>query len=561
MMNSAFPRVEMISSMIQEEAVRAIYHQDLDMFLNEFTKEKLLAAIEKDGVYVIQYRLIINGVPKYVHLTAGMIDEGEQKIVVGINVVDSRVRRELEYSQKLEELRSMSPELQASEAMRFQNIVDITAKPAAVLSVSRQSDGSVGEIRIVRANSAYKETMGQEYYDNMLYYELVPKSVEFEDYCFRSAILGQRLRTYVETGVTKLWTDMEMVPLISPRDDLGYCIFIFELTKRPEASRFANVSIKTSRMAIESCVKLLKTDDFKESVKSVLSDIGAFAEAYSTRIVLIDTEAHNVLNYCIVREESREGIGIPVDETYDYDLALSWESMFDNNNVMIVKDEHDMEYLESKNPAWAESLRSTGITSIIALPLIHNRKIFGYIFVSNFNTEKVIELKEVMEMLSFVLGAQIFNSLLLERMEQMSHTDSLTGAFNRNAMGERLCALENIPFGIISLDINDMKYINEDLGNEAGDHKIIDTYKALTSVFYPEDIFRSGGDEFAVIMPGVQKDVFERKVEKLKDTPEYKDERLFTFGYFWNDSTVTPGKAFTIADYHLFEAKRDYHNK
>ena len=67
--------------------------------------------------------------------------------------------------------------------MDFQSIVDSCDMAAAVLSVEKTNDGHYGEIRIVRANAKYKQIMGDAYYDNMIYSELIPKEPNFEDFC------------------------------------------------------------------------------------------------------------------------------------------------------------------------------------------------------------------------------------------------------------------------------------------------------------------------------------------------------------------------------------------
>ena len=52
---------------------------------------------------------------------------------------------------------------------------------AAVLSVEKTDDGHHGEIRIICSNALYKQTMGDRYRDNMLYSDLVPKDLKFEE--------------------------------------------------------------------------------------------------------------------------------------------------------------------------------------------------------------------------------------------------------------------------------------------------------------------------------------------------------------------------------------------
>ena len=113
-----------------------------------------------------------------------------------------------------------------SEYLDFQSFVDTCAAACAVLSVEKIGENGYGEIRILCANNHYKEVMGPAYYDNMLYYELVPKDLKFEDYCYRSAVKGEIMHAYVETKALDCWTDQKMIPLKSNRDDIGFCQFV-----------------------------------------------------------------------------------------------------------------------------------------------------------------------------------------------------------------------------------------------------------------------------------------------------------------------------------------------
>ena len=67
--------------------------------------------------------------------------------------------------------------------MDFQNLVDSYDMAAAVLSVEKKEDGHPGDIRIVRANEKYRNIMGPNYHDDMIYSELIPKEANFEEFC------------------------------------------------------------------------------------------------------------------------------------------------------------------------------------------------------------------------------------------------------------------------------------------------------------------------------------------------------------------------------------------
>ena len=124
--------------------------------------------------------------------------------------------------------------------MDFQAFADSVAMPCCVLSVQCTLEHTCGEIRIVCANQPYKETMGPAYYDGMPYYELVPEDKKFEDYCFRSAILGQRMHAYVETAALNCWTDQTIIPLRSPAVPPG------QFTERSAAGAAARQSASDS---------------------------------------------------------------------------------------------------------------------------------------------------------------------------------------------------------------------------------------------------------------------------------------------------------------------------
>ncbi len=82
-----------------KNADKGIYHEDLDAFLTAFTKENVYEQILKTGMFENEHRAIINGEPKYVQLRATLtMEDGEEKLIVGIFDIDEKIRREQEYA-------------------------------------------------------------------------------------------------------------------------------------------------------------------------------------------------------------------------------------------------------------------------------------------------------------------------------------------------------------------------------------------------------------------------------------------------------------------------------
>ena len=84
---------------VLKNAERGIYHEDLDAFLTAFTKENVYEQILKTGIFENEHRAIIDGVPKYVEVRAALtVEDGEEKLIVGILDIDEQIRREQEYA-------------------------------------------------------------------------------------------------------------------------------------------------------------------------------------------------------------------------------------------------------------------------------------------------------------------------------------------------------------------------------------------------------------------------------------------------------------------------------
>ena len=86
--------------------------------------------------------------------------------------------------------------------------------------------------------------------------------------------------------------------------------------------------------------------------------------------------------------------------------------------------------------------------------------------------------------------------------------DELTGAWNREGLrrwiGEPDQQVPMPPVGVILIDLDDFKRINDTYGHLAGDTVLRQVTSAITTTLRPEDILvRWGGDEFIVLCPGI----------------------------------------------------------
>ena len=452
--------------------------------------------------------------------------------------------------------------------MDFQSLVDTYEMAAAVLSVEKTPDGHWGEIRIVRANAQYKNIMGPNYRDDMLYSDLLPKERNFEDFCFRCAVQKQHLHSYVDTKSMGLWTDATYIPLSKEYDTekLSYFMFYFEFTKAPDAKRLSNLSLETAPFVIQTCLNLRGAQNFYEAMNTVIADIQDITQSFCSCIIMIDKERQKYATLCAKFSEPDVTMA-DFDPYLTPDVVFSWEDTLKDTDCIIVKDDFDMDNLAKKNPVWAKSLRSANVKSLILAPLMQGQMMSGVLFITNFNVEQIVDLKDFIEITAFFLSAEIANNDLMERLEYMSNIDTLTGVKNRNSMNTRVdWHVKNsfpvhTPYGVIFADLNGLKQCNDKGGHEAGDKLLKNAADFLTKHFSNYEVYRSGGDEFVVIMPGCNKDDFEKQVEQLRKDTQEDSSVSFAIGADWSDDGKELRHCMHIADEAMYADKNEFYKQ
>jgi diguanylate cyclase (GGDEF)-like protein/PAS domain S-box-containing protein/putative nucleotidyltransferase with HDIG domain len=101
----------------------------------------------------------------------------------------------------------------------------------------------------------------------------------------------------------------------------------------------------------------------------------------------------------------------------------------------------------------------------------------------------------------------------------MNQHDYLTGLHNRRYFNEYLKTINHnkfYPIGIMMMDLNGLKLINDVFGHDKGDLLLKKIAKAFLKVVNHESIFRIGGDEFVILMKNANKNDLESIINKIK---------------------------------------------
>ena len=92
-----------------ENSLRTIHPEDQALFHSQVTKENILATINRDGMFVLDYRLMSGDLPTYVRLKAAKVEEdGKSILIIGLLDEDAQIRQEQEYARNLSAARKMA---------------------------------------------------------------------------------------------------------------------------------------------------------------------------------------------------------------------------------------------------------------------------------------------------------------------------------------------------------------------------------------------------------------------------------------------------------------------
>ncbi len=462
--------------------------------------------------------------------------------------------------------------------MDFQKFVDTFSAATCVISVEKLPDGAYGKIRIVTGNKAYIDSIEQagegprllssKFIPNSEYHTYFPTDLNFEDFCYKSAVLKQPLHSYVHPDRFDFWFDLFSLPLESDDEKLAYCTYTQVVSHKPNTDKMATLSYDTAPDVLSACLKLKETDDFSTAMKELIKRLREICDSMYCCIMLMNDQDRT----CHLLGESfseNEDFNTNDDwmEGDFYKVAESWGDLIGGSNCLIIKNAQDWDYVKGKNKAWHDELVFTGVRTMVLFPLKTNGNLLGYIWSTNFTPENAGRIKEILELTSFFVSSEISNHLLFDRLKILSTVDSLTGVMNRNEMNNRVDEIagstdtETKSIGIIFTDLNGLKKTNDLRGHLAGDILLKEAAAMLKKFFPHDEIYRAGGDEFMVLSLGTTEEEQNKKLEALRKQIDESETVSFAIGSCFDKDSRNILSTMTRADKKMYDNKEVYYDE
>lgn len=337
---------------------------------------------------------------------------------------------------------------------------------------------------------------------------------------------------------------------------LLYCGFYIAKVRRiSNKSNEFEKDLNVSHTLIQCVRKLSNSTNQKGAIDDILKTICEFYQA--ERCYVLDLYFENKQTNTIYEYGNRND-----DIHIDNMVRLCLENMdlvqrfFENQKSYYIE---DVTSEISKTSPIYSSFISQKIHSIILVPFVDNHQIKGVFAVDN--PKQNYYQKDFLESLCFFIETAMTREKEKKHLQNLSYVDSLTYAQNRNHFNEYLKKnrCKELHFvGVIYLDLNGLKEINDKMGHLAGDTLIISASYVLQEIF-ADNSYRIGGDEFVVIEQDVLESEFYSKYEMLLKRMKELEISVAT-GYIWKERCLNLSEILQAADQKMYEDKKRYYS-
>ena len=456
--------------------------------------------------------------------------------------------------------------------MDYQSWIEGIDGLASLYSFDILPDGSFSDIRLMAVN---KQNEGMLHFrpDAPEFYPGIPyrnywMDLNFERYLYQCGNMKRSLYSYV--NARGFWLKGFYIPVSSfdePSDEKGvktvYCLYILEYANDIETESMSQHSADVANAVTNLSIKLHEVQDFYQAMAAAASEIKEICGAKNCSIYIVDKSSQKCrfINAEGVQEKALNDLAAELECT-PYEVAIRWEKALAMSDCLLLE---DLKVIEERDPVWYNSLCKHGVENIILYEIRYKQTLVGFIWVANFDTSKMQQIKNTLELSAFLLAAVIQNHQLISRLEERSTIDGLTQVHNRNAMNERVDKLvsgeEKRPdtMGIVFADLNGLKTVNDDEGHDAGDRLLTRAAGLLKIAFGDYEIYRAGGDEFVVFMPDVAEDVIAQQTSQLRALTENTDDVRFAIGTSWCIGEYNICQAMQAADEDMYKDKEEYY--
>ena len=468
--------------------------EGLERFLQEFTKEKMIAGIKNGGIFTLDYCLLREGKPYHVQMKAAMVEEKEgMRLVVGL--VDQEAQyRQRENEREIERQKEIYNQITASLAEQYDTLYYIDVETSTYSEIS--------------ATDAYRKlnvpATGNDFFAESR--RSIRKFVHPEDQEFamklhyKDAML-ENLRKHGTSSVEYRLVVNGNVQHIRHT----------ELLARDK--KHIIVCIKNIDAEIQA--RLAQKADKQKN--ATYTQIAERLAAHYDLIYYIECESSRYSELSI-RKKSGE---LKIREEGEDFFATSMKNVDrliyseDRERIRLFLDRDKLITLLENRRQLTEDYRmitAGGKLQYTRMTVTYSSDHSHFIICVENRDEDVRREQEHLAALS--------TANEMARRDELTHTKNKTAYHEAERELQKTIEKGGEPFGIVVCDINGLKVINDTEGHKAGDDYIRASCMLICRVFHHSPVFRIGGDEFTVILKGEDYRNREDRISELRRQAE-----------------------------------------
>lgn len=313
--------------------------------------------------------------------------------------------------------------------------------------------------------------------------------------------------------------------------------------------------ISTEQILVKCADTLCRHDDIANAFKIILESMVEFFESDRAYLYKYDKKTTELTcTHFFVRPFVSSFREI-LSETSNEILQQWLRGFAEKSKVYLQNVQTDIANIPYLQTAFQEK----NIQNMLILPIYNDNEFIGILGVDNprYNIENLQILSSIAR---FVIN-HLQQHNLIERLNYLSNIDELTGSFNRNKFLELLETIklnkENV--GVLYVDLNGLKKINDIQGHEKGDEFIVNACNFL-QLHFGNNIYRIGGDEFVVMLRNVPKKAFEELLTRFTTNLNAQQGKHYDMSYGENYcENGDIDECIKHADEKMFHRKRAYY--
>ena len=274
--------------------------------------------------------------------------------------------------------------------------------------------------------------------------------------------------------------------------------FIKRLLENEKQIEFQNLLVRITEKFLN-----VKSENFDSYIDLLLKDIGPISQAKSIQFLKHST-------YFDI--DTNDSILIALKDTLFFKISIQKNATF-----LVTKD------IFEKN-THIKGVYNDEDTVFLIVPIVENRNILGFFSFeySDYKNKWFAKNYKIFDIFSNIL-VDVNNSIKTKlQLHSLAYYDELTGLPNKslfyNKLNELISNDKTNDIGVMLIDLDDFKYVNNTLGHTWGDSVIKEVSRRLLGVLKADDfIARFGGDEFLLLFPNIKRKLYDYDtIEEIK---------------------------------------------